>query len=462
METIGKRRWPLLFGLAILLSLALRYPFLQDGHEDEVHTIGRALQLIYTGDLNPHFFYHPTGTMYLCIPANILAFASMSRDVGGRPGVKGDSPFNLVQRELPNPTQHEMFTGAGAPLWNLFRYRVRTIFVWLIPLQIVILWYIGKRLNLLPPALAAAFLLACSSANIRDSVYVSVNNTTGAFCLLAVALTAGFVCRTPAETMRTWLFRLAALSFVGGLAIACKYNAGTFLLIPMIYGMYTIPYRSTEKQFLPEKLLAGFAILLLGMTAGFTVLCPYWFKELQIFIPQVLYQVWYFKVGHADWNTFEPGWQMAYINLRCLADQFGWFGIVLTATSIGYLAWNGFFKNPEWQQTQWVLISTFAACAAFFVLMSNQAVFFARNFSIMWSSWFFCCAVSWWFAAKLFAEKRGCQNCARFQNLFLLCVTSICLLKAYFIDPALGPQREWWRQNDEIRTALGFWLRKFF
>ncbi len=455
-------RWPLLFAIAVFMAFVLRYPYLTDGHIDEVHTIGRALQIINTGDLNPHFFYHPTGTMYLCIPANILALAFMSREVGGRPGVEGASPLDLIRTEVPNPMLNSLYEGTGSKWWDLFLYRVRLIIVMLIPLQIIILYYIGKRLDLLAPALAAAFFLAFSSANIRDSVYVSVNNTTGTFCLLTVALPAFYACRKPPEKLRFWFLRLAALSFIVGLAVACKYNAGTFLLIPMLFGVYTLPYLSTGKKFLPEKMLAGFAVILLGMLIGFTLLTPYWFGELSRFIHNVLHQIWYFKVGHKDWNTFEPGLEMAFVNLRCIADQYGWLGLILTAGSIGYLIWSGFFRYPKYKETQWVLVPPFAACAGFFLLMSNQAVFFSRNFSLMWSAFFLCCTASWWYAAGVLGEKRGLKNVHQFQNLSLLVVTVILILKANWIDLLIGPEREWWRRNDEVITSLAYWLHKIF
>ncbi len=448
-------RWPILFGAVIVMAVVVRFPYLPNGHIDEVHTIGRALKFIYTGDLNPHMFQHPTGTMYISFGVNILALASMSRDVGGRPGVSGAPPLNLIQKEYPNPVTVSAFDGPGSKWWDLFRYRVRLVFLMFVPMQICLLWYIGKRLDLLSPALAAGIFLALCPANIQDSVYVSVNNTTAFFCLLTAAFAAYFTCRPPADRIWQWLFRMGVMSLICGLAVACKYNAGTFLLIPMVFGVMTLRYLQNGKQFIPEKCAAAFIVILLSMSVGFTILCPYWYVELNRFIQEVLFQVWYFKVGHKDYNTFIPGLDlsnisqsMLFINLRCLADQYSWTAILLTVVSIVYLAWMGFFKDPRYEKILRVLIPVFVASVGFFILMTYQAVFFARNFTIMWGCWFLCCAASWWFAAKTFLERRKVENLTFYANLILFAITAICLFKALWLDVWLEPNREWWRVLD--------------
>lgn len=433
--------WPLLFGGVILLALAVRYPHLAKGHGDEVHTIGRSLNIIYTGDLNPHFFYHPTGTMYLCIGADILALAAMSREVGGNPRSGGLAPLDILRKEIPNPVLLSQFEGPVSPWWDRFRYHVRELFVLLIPLQIILLAYIGKRLKALPPALAAAFFLALSPESIYDSVYVAVNTSTGTFCLLAVAVGTFFVLIPSRITMAAWLFRLGVLGWIGGLAAACKYNAGTILLFPILLSFLTLP----DRNFRVERCLAGFAVMLFGTILGFTTLCPYWFHELPIFIHDVLNQVWYFKVGHAEYNTFKPGLQMAYIIIRCMADQYAWIGLIATLCSGIYLWRAKWFQEPQNRITILIWLPALASCLGYLLLMSNQAVFFGRNLSIIWPSWFFCSTLSWWKAAEVWATKKGYSQPARIQNGFLSALVILCLVKAHWLDVILNPHREWWR-----------------
>lgn len=444
---IVKGRWPILFGLVIALALAVRIPRLLKGHSDELHTIGRSLNIIYTGDLNPHFFYHPTGTMYLCVAADILALASMSRDVGGNPITGGAAPLDLIKSEIPNPVLLSVFETPQTIWWELFRYRVRLMFLLLIPAQIGMLAYLGQRLHLCPPALAASIFFALSPESIYDSTYVAVNTSTGTFCLLAVAWTAYFVCRPSAVTLRAWLFRLSVLGFIGGLAVACKYNAGTVLILAMVYGMLTLSDLTTGGEFGLEKMLAGVAVILIGMAAGFTLLCPYWFKELHVFIHDVLNQVWYFKVGHKDYNTFRPGLPMAYIILRCIGDQYAWSGMLLTVVAIVYCLRSGGLSQPHDQRVIRVWLPTLAACVGYLLLMSNQAVFFARNLSILWPSLFWCSAVAWWMAARVFAERQGLSNPKQFCRWVLWIITLLCLLEAHVLHVFLIPGREWWRAS---------------
>lgn len=452
-------RWVLGFLVVIVIALALRQPFLRKGHGDEVHTIGRALNIIYTGDLNPHFFLHPTGTMYLMIVPDIVSLASISRDAGGRPGVQGSSPLEIFRQNYPNPAAAQLFENPVSNLWDEFRYKVRRFNVMLIPVQILLLAYIGYRLNLMAPALAAAVLLAFCGSSIRDSVYVSVNTTTATFVLLSVAVCAYYVQRTEVFNLKRWLKHIGFLSLIVGLAVACKYNAGTFLLVPLLYGALTLPQLPDRREY-GEKMLLALGVSALGLTVGFTVLCPYWYKELGIFIRDVLYQVWYFKVGHKDYNTFEPGLQMFWVNLRCLADHYTWIGLIATVLSWGYLLAADVFPVTEERKHYRTLLPALAGCVGFFMLMSNQAVFFDRNFSIFWSAWFLLSATGWWLAARSIAELWNLPHPQRIQNIFLWIMLAICVIEANFIDAWLfSSTRDWWRVNNTVLNAIDLWFR---
>lgn len=444
---ISHWKWLLLFGAILFLSLVIRIPHLPKGHIDEMHTIGRSLNILYTNDWNPHFFNHPSGTMYLCVFADILAFASMSRDVEGRPGNGGLSPMELIQKEHPVPLSISIYDEPCSYWWTLFRYRVRFIFLMLVPIQMLLLWYIGKRLDLLVPAWLACVFLTLCPANRVDSVYVAVNMTTATFGLLAVALTTFYSQFPPAKTMWYWSFRLFFISLLIGLAAACKYNAGVFLAIPAVYGLLSMASMDDGKRFAIEKSLAGLGVMALGSIAGFTMLCPYWYSEFYQFVKDVLFQVWYFKVGHADYNTFKPGLQMGYVNLRCLADQQSWLGIMVTVISIVYLICSGFFRDNRFAKSISVFVPAFAGCLVYIIFMSFQAVFFDRNFTIIWPIYFLCCTAGWWFAAGLFAEKRNFANPIRFQTVFVVTLSVICLMKALWLDILLGPDRPWWRYH---------------
>lgn len=461
MNAVWKRWfWVIAFAVTIGLTLLVRYPLLPDGHEDELHTIGRALNIIYTGDTNPHFFFHPTGTMYICVPWNIMALASMSREVGGNPITGGAPPLDLFLRQYPNPTQNSLYSVAEiSEHWDSFRYKVRTYNLMLIPMQMLLLAYIGWRLNMLAPALGASLLLAFCDANIWDSVYVSVNSTTGFFCTLALAVIAFFINCPPVQTIRQWLLRMSVLSFIIGLAVACKYNAGTFLVLPILYGVYSMRQFPNGARFGLEKMVVALPVIWIAMSMGFTMLSPYWFAELSRFIQQVLYQVWYFKVGHKDYNTFTPGLEMAWIYIRCLTEQYSWFGLITSVLCMIYITGCGFWKDERFKNQTMLLAPTVVSCIIFLALMTSQAVFFSRNLSLMWSGWFLVTCAAWWYAPRLFAERMGISNPALIQKLFFAAVLAISIIKATLIDPNVFKEmREWWHKGDAIIIALKYWF----
>ncbi len=453
-------RWTLGFLFVILLAIAVRVPFLHLGHVDEVHTIGRALQIIYTGELNPKFFYHPSGTMYITIPWNIMALASMSREVGGRPGVGNSvSPLDMFKREYPQPVQHNLYEKPVSYYWDMFRAKVRRYNMLLIPVNILLLAYIGYHAGLYFPALAAAALLAFCGASIRDSVYVSVNSTTATFNTLAFAAIALYASRPFVMTFGRWLLQLAVISLFIGLAVACKYNAGTFLLMPIIFAAMT-GWNQPKAQWIGlEKFLLAIFVCILAMSAGFTLLSPYWFQEMPTFIHDVLYQVWYFKNGHKEYNTHQPGLEMAWVSIQSIARQMTWVGLIASIASWMYLSLAGFLRLEQFSLQRLVLIPGLLGCLAFLLLMFNQAVFFDRNFSIMWTIFFFCCASGWWIAAGLIAERLRVQNVRRFQRIVTTVLLLYCIIKANLIDPFLfGSSRGWYEQNNTVLDALKYWF----
>ena len=101
-------RWPLLFLAAILIAVSLRLPRLDEGHVDEVHTIGRSLNMIYTGDFSPKFYHYPSGGLYLTLGAEMMALASISRDRRPRFGqhALGEAAKRNAQPDSRIPLPH--------------------------------------------------------------------------------------------------------------------------------------------------------------------------------------------------------------------------------------------------------------------------------------------------------------------------------------------------------------------
>jgi hypothetical protein len=508
------------FVFVMVLALVVRLAYLPEGHVDEVHTIGRSLQMLYQNDLNPHFFNYPTGPIYFSLAADIAAFSAMSREMKAMTNQTNIDPLRAVQKLYPNPVYLGLFEDQSSKLWDTFRYHVRLVFLLFVPGIIGLLWYIGYRGEVLVPALAASVLFALSPTNIRDSSYVAVNTPASFFCVLATAFLACFAVRPSAIRIREWLLRVGVVSFVIGLAVACKYNAGAFLIMPLVVGWMAMWDLQTSRNFGLEKMVSGFVVSVLAMGLGFTVLCPYWFPEMSLFFRNVLYEVWHYRAEHGTYHSFQPGlfaglqpygwlkvvlmagvfltlnelWKrvikqwtfgkkivtlfvlllladqvflnyhtailhpdsMLRVSLQCVADNMSWFGLFLTVFSVYYLFRAEFFQTNH--QIGRVLLPTWAGTVFYFLLMTNQALFFARNFSVMWASLFVCSTISWWFAAKVFAERNGVKSVACFQWAVVFAALAVCVVKVHWLDYTLGPEKPWWRDTTIVWEALRYWI----
>ncbi len=436
-------RWPVLFLIAIGVAVGLRLPDLGEGHVDEVHTIGRALHMIYTGDFSPKFYHYPTGGVYLTLGAEMLALGSISRDVAFEDHRSGNTPLVRLRKEMPNPIQEYRYRTPQSDLFETFKKKVRYYLMWMVPLQIALLGYIGYRLNLLAPALAASFFMAFSSGSRMESTYAAVNTPCGFFFLLVVAAAACFVSLPPPRKMLSWFGQMAALGFLCGLAVGFKYNAGVVVVVAWGYGWYALRETSRANARV-EWFSVGAVVSFLVLLWSFTLTTPYWIEDFPTFASHLVHSIWHMQIGHDDYNTFEPGLEMAYIVVRCVSDQIAWTGIALSIIAAIYLIATGFLKEAS-QTPRIIVISwTLIACLAFLALMSKQATFWIRNFSIIWPSLFFVCTSLWWLAAQRLAERRG-WNIGRTAWIALTTITVICLIKANWLNIVLNPNREWWR-----------------
>lgn len=437
-------RWPLAFALVIVLALAVRLQLVDRGHEDEVHTIGRSLHIIYSGEFAPGFYKYPSGPMYLTLLADMIALGSISRETsngGFEDG--GTTPLFRLQQNYQVIIDNWVFREASDPVLDALLQRIRTVFLVFIPAQILLLAYIGWRLNLLGPAWIAALFLACSPASAIESSYVAVNTPAGFFVLLAVAVMVFLGTRClPASVWGLW-GQVAGIAFVCGLAVSCKYNAGVALLLPILYAALMLPRMSVPHPF--ETGLMAVVVSVFALAVGFTVLTPFWIWEFELFARDVLYEVWHNQTGHAPWNTFEPGLQMTWYNTLAITDQVSWPGLLVFLASLGFLGWRQARSGSRLSTQHLLLLPMLVVCIAFFIVMSRQAVFFARNFSIIWPVLFFCMAASGWLALDELKRMWAWTWLDRFKAPLGIGFAVLCVFVALVLDPLVVP-REWWRE----------------
>ncbi len=206
------RNWEWLAIAAVALgAFAIRAWTVRGGlpyvdHPDEPNPINYVVQMLRTGDPNPHFFQKPSLYIYL-----LLAVLTVHYRWGLATGLYG------ALDRMPITT-HLYTTVPG------FFLSGRMLTVVISTLTIVSLFVIGKRVWSRGAGLIGALFLAISPFHMRHSQYVTTDVTSGWLVLLA------FGASIAVARGGRWRDYLAAGAFAG-LAAATKYNAGVAALM---------------------------------------------------------------------------------------------------------------------------------------------------------------------------------------------------------------------------------------
>jgi 4-amino-4-deoxy-L-arabinose transferase-like glycosyltransferase len=233
---------------AILLAAAiLRFFALDSGIPygigvDEPEVINRVVNMMRSGDFNPHFFDYPGLYIYVQLAVAVLRFM-----VGAMAGEW--SSLNQV-------------TAADFFLWGraitAAMGTVTVLFVYLIGLR----W--GTR-----PALLGAALMAVMPLHVRESHFVLTDVPATFFVTLTFLLTLRAHERKDLKS-----FAWAGIS--AGLAAATKYPAGISLLLPLIAAGMRMDSRRTRWT---SALTAT-----IGSALAFLIAAPYTLLDLPAFL----------------------------------------------------------------------------------------------------------------------------------------------------------------------------------
>jgi hypothetical protein len=197
------RLWRLDFGQEL--------PYL--AHTDEPTQYNPAIQIIRTGDLNPHFFNYPSLTIYLDALV-IYAGYGLGRLAGAFESIRDLQPIRTL----------EMSVGVVGTPSMLLLGRATTAVMG--ALSVGVIYGLARQVtrSLWAPFIAA-LLLATSQTHIRLSHYMTVDVIATTFALACVA-----ACTAALSTGKRWLLWVGAVC--GGLATSSKYNYAV-LAIPV-------------------------------------------------------------------------------------------------------------------------------------------------------------------------------------------------------------------------------------
>ncbi len=235
-------------GIITLLALALRLWTIRQSlpyvnHPDEPNPINYVVQMLRTGDLNPHAFQKPSLYVYL-----LLAVVAVDYRRGLATGLYGPLDQMTVTTYLYTTVPDFFMAG-----------RILTAVIG--SLTVLAVFAIGKRLWSVGAGLVAALVLAMLPFHISHSQYVTTDVTSAFLVLLAFAAAIWV-----AQTGRWRAYLLAGV--LAGLAASTKYNAGVAAL--MVVAAHVLRWRGKALRQLPRLIGAGAAAV-----GGFVLGTPF-------------------------------------------------------------------------------------------------------------------------------------------------------------------------------------------
>ncbi len=241
----------ILFSALVIRIVNVRFGYPLQTHTDEPTLVKAALEIIKTGDLNPHNFQYPSLTIYL--QALLFLFIQLPERVLG------------VQLF---PVQ-----------WIDFFVYARVLNVFFSTATIYFVYEIGRRLFGAWAGFAAMLFLSVSSAHIMNAYFATVD-TPAAFWPSVACLMAVLIYTNNGES-KLWHYLVGGLSV--GLATSSKYTVFfSFLPILVAHGYHA----HRGKRWFNKYILAS----LLAVPVGFFVTMPYALLDFKGFYEGLLFQ----------------------------------------------------------------------------------------------------------------------------------------------------------------------------
>jgi 4-amino-4-deoxy-L-arabinose transferase-like glycosyltransferase len=322
---------PSAFLLAVILVVAalLRFIALGSGIPfnigvDEPEIMSRVVQMMRTGDFNPHFFDYPSLYFYVQLGVAVLRFL-----------------FGATSGEW---TSLDQIQPADFYLWG------RAVTALLGTLTVLLVYNIGMRWGARHAALAAG-LMAVMPLHVRESHYVLTDVPVTFFVTLTLLLTLSAHEREHAT-------RFAWAGAAAGLAAATKYPGALVLVVPLIAVWMTLGTK-------PSRMLASLAVLG-GAAASFLIAAPYTILDLPGFLNGYGHLAGYYTPK----RLHEPAWLTYY---KHLSRSMEWPAFILVLTGLG-LGTVRAIRGPG--RVRWTVTIVFPLL--YFYFLSGQTLIFGR------------------------------------------------------------------------------------
>ncbi len=341
---------PLLLAGILLLAFLIRLGFARQGlpylhHEDEPRIANAALEMLLSGDYDPHFYRYGSLPIYLSLGVDLLHYFYLM----GRP--EDHPPFlrHLGEIQVGRPDGTPWFVSHPSfYLWN------RALWALLGAGTVFFLYRAGRSLAGPRAALLAALLLAGLEDHARHTARVTPDGPAAFLVLGTVLLSLRYL----EDGDPSYL--LGALVGVGWTA-ATKVNAAVVGVVPFL------ALALAELQGARGRRWWLWPALLLVPLASFAVASPYALLRLPTFLDQVGSEVRHYRVlGHGIY-TVEPGLPHLREILLWLRLAFGRL-LLLFALAGGLFLLRSLRGGVVW-----------AFPLTYLLLMTDARVFFPRN-----------------------------------------------------------------------------------
>jgi len=357
--------WPIaaifLFALFLrMLRVNFGLPYLY--HHDETYIMHHAIEILNTGDFNPHYFRYPSLLIYLELLVSLFFF------------FRGISTGTLSSLNDIRYLWAWEITTPDLYIWG------RCLIAVFGAASVVVVYLIGlKVFENKKAGIAGALFLAISEAYIHFSTSITVDIPT-AFLILTSVLFSSMIIRSG-----KWSAYLAAGIF-GGLAISTKYNA-FWVVVPYLLACLL---SSGDRKNAFIKSACGLA----GFPLAFLLGTPYAIAEFATIVRDVGYQARLYGVlGHKG-STGEGN--LLFFGRWIFFKAFG-------GPLIPCLAATGFVAAVMIKKKETLILLSFPT--VYFLHMMTQKVSFERNMMPVLPFIALLAGLSVLFEARLSAEK---------------------------------------------------------
>lgn len=327
----------LLFGLFVRLwrlDYGMELPYL--AHTDEPTQYNPAINIIKTGDLNPHFFNYPSLTIYLNAAVMYVAYG-VGRLTGTFASLDDVQPIRTLQMSVGR---------VGTPSMLLLGRAVTAVMG---ALTVGLLFVLVRHLTQRPwGALLAALLLAMSQSHVRFSHYMTVDVIATAFVV------AGLMACTVAlaHDDRRWLW---AAAICGGLATSSKYN---YAALSVSVGLAGLLMAGTLWERVRRVVVSGALFCV-----AFVLTSPFVLLDAGAAIPAIEWEMRHYSTGHLGVTGSSFLWYLGYL------WQINPFYLLLGVPGLGLALW----------RAKRIAVPLVVFVGVYFALIGGQAVHFDRN-----------------------------------------------------------------------------------